>query len=368
MRVLFWSELFWPYIGGAEVFAAKLIRSLSQRGVEIRVVTSHDTCELPDLDQFDGVPVHRLPFRAVASGRAPGRLREVLTEVARLKTQFRPDLVHINAVGPSTVFHLQTLGKDRVPTLVTLQQEVLPNQTAGGTLLMRLLMAVDRVVAVSNAVLAQARRSLPVIEPKSCCIYNGVEEPLVDPAPLPWHPPTLLYLGRLVPAKRVEVVLAAMARLLIRHPQLRLLIAGDGPLRETLEARARELGIAHRVEFLGWVNPDDVYTVINSATCVLMPSLREGLPLVAVQAALMGRPIVASAVGGLVEVILDQHTGALVDPDDFEGFVSAVARVLEDPERATCQGMAGRAHARKTFDWEQTVLRYHEVYRGIAGG
>src|SRR6185295_12588173 len=100
MKVLFWSELFWPYIGGAEVFGAKLLQALSKRGNQFAIVTSHDTLDLPDHEVYEGIPVYRFPFRAVASGRALSRFKEVIQGAARVKAAFQPDLVHLNALGP----------------------------------------------------------------------------------------------------------------------------------------------------------------------------------------------------------------------------------------------------------------------------
>jgi glycosyltransferase involved in cell wall biosynthesis len=367
MKVLFWSELFWPYIGGAEVFGAKLLRALATRKNQFAVITSHDTLDLPDCDSYEGIPVYRFPFRAVLSGRALNRFQEVIQGVARVKAEFQPDLVHLNALGPSATFHVRAAGNGKVPTLFTLQQEVLPSQTGSGSLLYQLLSAAARVVGVSQSVLEQVRNLAPQISPKASCIYNGVEPPPVFPSPLPFHPPRLLCLGRLVPAKRIEWALEVVSRLRDRFPGLALLIAGDGPLRGVLEARAVELGVRDCVRFLGWVEPENVYETLNQATCVLMPSLREGLPVAGVQAAMMGRPIVATSAGGLVEVVRHPESGLLVELDDLEGFVSAVGQLLENPERAAHMGAAARAHALRTFEWTSTVESYQHIYNDVAG-
>jgi glycosyltransferase involved in cell wall biosynthesis len=248
-----------------------------------------------------------------------------------------------------------------------LQQEVLPSQTGSGSLLYQLLSAAARVVGVSQSVLEQVRNLAPQISPKASCIYNGVEPPPVFPSPLPFHPPRLLCLGRLVPAKRIEWALEVISRLRDRFPGLELLVAGDGPLRGVLEARAEELGVRDCVRFLGWVEPENVYETLNQATCVLMPSLREGLPVAGVQAAMMGRPIVATSAGGLVEVVRHPESGLLVELDDLEGFVSAVGQLLENPERAAHMGAAARAHALRTFEWTSTVESYQHIYNDVAG-
>ena len=105
MRVLYWSELFWPYIGGAEVFGARLLDALRRRGYESIVVTSHDYLALPDEECYQGTPVYRFPFREVVQGRQMDLLLEIRHQVAAIKKSFEPDLVHINGITPNTLFH-----------------------------------------------------------------------------------------------------------------------------------------------------------------------------------------------------------------------------------------------------------------------
>jgi D-inositol-3-phosphate glycosyltransferase len=114
------------------------------------------------------------------------------------------------------------------------------------------------------------------------------------------------------------------------------------------------------------VEPEQVYEKINAATCVLMPSQREGLPVSGVQAAMMGRPIVGTAVGGLVEVVRHAETGWLVASNDLEGFISGLGQLLENPERAAGMGAAARVHALRTFEWQSTVERYQQLYSDVA--
>ena len=135
MRVLFWSELYWPYIGGAEIFAAELIAALRERGVEFLIVTSHHDRALPDEDEYDGVPIRRLPFRAAVAGRDVKSFVRCMAAVKNIKREFAPDLIHVNAVGPSVLFHLKTLDASAAPYVVTMQQEVLAASEGSGSLL-----------------------------------------------------------------------------------------------------------------------------------------------------------------------------------------------------------------------------------------
>lgn len=362
MRVLFWSELYWPYIGGAEIFAAKLMSSLRARGVEFLVITSHHDRELPDADEHEGIPIRRLPFRGAIAGRDVKSFVRAMKQTSAIKREFAPDLIHMNAVGPSALFHLRTLDASPAPLLVTLQQEVLASQTDGSaTLLGQVVHAARWMAGVSQAVLDQLRAAHPEIADRSSRIYNGVDRPALAPAPLP-PTPHLLCLGRLIPAKGFDVALRAFAALIPQYPHARFTIAGDGASRDELVALAKDLGIAERVEFTGWIEPDDVPRLINESTVVVMPSRREGMPIVAVQAAMMARPIVATPVGGLPEVVLDGETGLLVPAEDSAALAAALRTLLDDPPRAATLGQNARAHADAVLQWERTVAQYHALY------
>jgi glycogen(starch) synthase len=138
-------------------------------------------------------------------------------------------------------------------------------------------------------------------------------------------------------------------------------------MREPLARQAAEAGIGGAVDFMGWVAPDRVPELLNSVTVVVMPSRRDGMPLVAIQAAQMARPIVASRTGGLAEVIVDEQTGLLVAPEDPEGLASALSALLARPELATRMGQAARARAREIFGLERHLDAYDTLYRRIVG-
>jgi glycogen(starch) synthase len=366
MRVLIWSELFWPYIGGTEVLLAKLIPALRDRGHEFLVVTSEDYLDLPGRERYDGIPIERLPLRAAITSRDVELVRDAQQQVAALKRAFAPDLVHASGVGPSLFFHLRTADVHPAPLLLCLQNEVPPGQRSGdGTLLYRAMLSASWVAACSQAALAQARRLVPEIASRSSVIRNGYDlTPGARGAP-PSDVSRLLCLGRLIPAKGLDVALTAFATLTRRFPALRLVIAGDGSARPALERQADELGVRGSVDFLGWVAPDRIRELLEAATVVVMPSRREGLPLAAVQAALMGRPVVASRTGGLPEVVVHRRTGMLVEAEDARGLSEAVAFLLERPDVAASMGRAARNRARRLLSLDRCVDSYDALYRTL---
>jgi glycosyltransferase involved in cell wall biosynthesis len=167
--------------------------------------------------------------------------------------------------------------------------------------------------------------------------------------------------------KGFDVAIAAFARLRDRFPHARLTVAGDGPERQALERLAIELGARDRTEFLGMVPPPRVSEVLDAATVVLMPSRFEGLPLVAIEAALAARTVVATPVGGLQEIVVDRETGRLVPADDPAALADAVAELLDQPDQVAGLGARARQRALDRFGLTACVQRYDALYQQLAG-
>ncbi len=152
------------------------------------------------------------------------------------------------------------------------------------------------------------------------------------------EPGYLLFVGRLRIRKGVEVLLEALRDV----PGARLRIAGDGEHRERLEWRAGELGLGKAVAFLGSCDAGRVRRLLAGAAALVVPSIYEGTPLVVLEAMAAGIPVVASAVSGIPEVVLDGESGWLVPPEDPRALREALEEVLARPGEARRRGEAGR--------------------------
>jgi glycogen synthase len=360
MRILFWSSAFLPQIGGIGVLAAQFLPAMRARGYEYLVTASQGDRSLPSSATRQGIPVHRFPFwQSLAN---IDELMEVRQQVAELKRRFAPDLIHINGAGRDDFFHLVTASAHPAPLLVTLHGEWVKEADA---IVKRTLQSAAWVVGCSNAILDKGQRLASEIVPRSSVIYNAVAETFVLPAPLP-TPQRLLCIGRLSKEKGFDLALTAFACIVRRVPDLRLVMAGDGPERRRLENQAVEMGLKDTIQFLGWVAPENVPELINTATLVVMPSRAESLPMVALQAAQRARPVVGTRVGGLPEVVIDQETGFLVDKENPEALANAIAFLLDHPKRATRMGQAARDRVQRKFNWQQHVDSYDKLYRKLA--
>lgn len=367
MRVLYWTEYLWPYIGGIQVMASQTLPALRRRGYEIAAVTCHGAVDQPDEEQAAGISVHRFHIRRGLARHDVAHLAEIAGRIADLKRRFKPDLVHLNVTGPSMWLYFETAHVQPVPLVVALRG--LPEGDCGpDTLLGHAVDAAAWVVAVSDAVLHRARVRLPQILPRSSVIYNAFRAPALRPDSLPFAPAQMLCLGRLVEEKRFCLAVEAMPRVLAEFPDARLTIAGDGPERINLERLVAELGLAAATRFLGWVSPEEVPALLNETTLLILPSRSEGLPGVAIQAAQMRRPVVATRVGGSPEVVVHGETGLVVEPEDRAALGEAICSLLARPERAIAMGRAAYDRAHRVFDWERHVDAYDALYRKLVGG
>ncbi len=364
VRLLYWTEFHWPSIGGIETYAVQFIPALRERGYEVAVITAHQY-DYPEEEILDGTTIHRLPFHEVLRARDPEAFVKLRRQVEAVWNDFAPDVIHANLYGPSIAMHLETNRRSPVPTVIAIHTDF-SGFGGMGNIFRRSLDQAAWVTAVSKATLGDIRSMFPQIKDKSSCIYNGLVAENIEPRPLSADPPRVLCIGRLIKEKGFDVALDAFARIRDSFPNAMLTIAGAGPERPALERQAEALGLGQSVAFAGWVEPDAVYELVSQSTVMLVPSRwREPLGIVAIEAALMARPVVAARTGGLAEVVIDAKTGFLVDKEDPQALADRLSEVLSQPELAARLGQNARADMLKRFSLDANVAAYDALYRRV---
>jgi glycosyltransferase involved in cell wall biosynthesis len=299
-----------------------------------------------------------------------------LARLARLVRAWRPDVVHSHMVHANLMARALRLIAP-IPALVS----TIHNIYEGGWLKMaayrltnRLVdhitivsqAAADRFVAdgivpkelltvVANGVDTEQIRNLPAGARESVRRSLGLEREFV------W-----LAVGRFEIAKDYPNMLRAFARVRAQQPQAVLLLVGRGSLQAETEALAGKLDLGGAVRFLGVRS--DVPLVMSAADAYVMSSAWEGMPMVLLEAAAAGLPIVATAVGGNPEVVVDEESGFLVPPRDAEALGSAMLRLTGLPEaRRRSMGDRGHDHIRTHYGLGRVAERWEEVYREVLG-
>jgi glycosyltransferase involved in cell wall biosynthesis len=171
--------------------------------------------------------------------------------------------------------------------------------------------------------------------------------------------------GRLESGMGHAELFEAWPSIVAEFPEARLLLIGEGRLRPRLEARARELSVSGHVIFAG--APPDLARVLDAIDLLALPSLSQGMALTAIEASALGRPVVATAVDGMPDVIREARTGRLVPPRDPAALSRAIRGVLRDPFGAQRMGRAGRDFVRDRFSLDRQVSSTARVYRDVAG-
>lgn len=361
MRILLWSENFPPVIGGIERHLTMFLDEMTARGYQFMVITTRHFDATPAHELWHDIPIHRIDFAGTFNqGNITSwiRLQKQLTQLIR---DFDPALYHVFGLGASILAFLQLYKQIALPMLVRLATTYIdPAREFGSNeIITKLLDKATWVTTVAQAVKDQAVTHRPSLSTRISVLYNGHPPPKLSPTPLA-TPPHALFLARLGEQKGCDLLIAAFAELHKRYPDMRLTIAGDGTERARLEQQA--IGLGDAVEFIGWCPPHQVHALINTATMFVLPSRWEGLPNVAIEAAFMARPTVATDVSGTSEVVLDGQTGLLVPPEDVPALAAAMAYLVEHPAEARAMGEAAYAWAHKQFTITRCADEYEALY------
>ena len=355
-RVLLVSQ---PTDGGVFRHVQDLAEGLPDHGFDVVLAAPPLTAAAP-ADTVVALPLVRAP-----SPRADAR---ALAGLVRAVRALRPDIVHAHSSKAGAVARLARLATPRVPVVHTPHGyahagyfESRAQRRAYALAERALTPLATRIVCV-----CEAERGLALAlgaGARARLVYNGVGPPAGSPvhpevAALRKRGPVIATLTLLRPGKGIETLLDALPAVLAAHPQVQLAIAGTGIDREPLEARARALGVAAAVRFLGFV--DDPAGVVRGADVFVSSSWAESFPYVVLDAMALGRPIVATRVGGVAEALNDGESGLLVAPRDAHALAGALSRLLSEPARATEMGDAARARVRAKFTRER-------MFEGLAG-
>ena len=366
----------------------ELLRRLRADGVDAEVLTSSYK-GAPD-QVFDGIPVHRFRYflrrweNLTHEETAPDRMRRSLlykflplffvaagmVAAWRLARQRRYDLIHVHWPLPMAAVGWAAARASRAPT-VTLFYGAELRFSAGGPGILRTFLrwairSSNQVVAIStytaNEVRRLVERSVEVIP-----YTYELREAAVRLRDGDRQGFEILTVGRLVERKGVVHLVEALAAL-SHDVDARLVVIGDGPEAPRIRARAEALGVSERVQLLGRVSDASLRAAYASADVFVLPAIvdvrgdTEGLGVVLLEAMNFSVPVVASAAGGIVDIVVDGETGLLVPPADASKLAAALERLARDRTLADRLGANGKTFVAERFAWPVIVGQWRSVY------
>ena len=383
MRVLFLTHNYPRSAGDASgSFLLRLAQALRAEDVEVRVVAPASP-GVPDHEGVDGIPVDRFhyapkKYETLAYGgnmaaqvqdswgarvKLLGFMGSEFSCAVRARRSFDPDVLHAHWWFPNGLVGTWTARMADRPLITTLH----------GT-----DVRLARTVAFARPGFRHVMQHSAAVTAVSQFLANEAQEivsgvaPTVAPMPVATElfspggqrqPNRILFVGRLNAQKGIEMLLRALS---LTQFMVTLDVIGDGGDAVRLREMAEGLGVTERVRWIGALPQHKLTEYYRSAAALVVPSVNEGLGLVAVEAQLCETPVIAFDSGGLSDVVQNDRTGILVTEISAGALAAAIDSLLARPDRGAALGAAGRLHALATFAPESVARRYADLYRSVA--
>jgi L-malate glycosyltransferase len=373
MRILVLNHEFPPVGGGGGRAAEDICRGLAKCGHEIKVLTAHIN-GLPRQEVRDGYTIVRLsslrtqPYKAsflslaayVLAGLWIGR---------RLIRSFKPEVLHAHFAVPGGALAWALSRLSGIPYVLTVHLGDVPGGVPEKTrgwfrwiypFTNRIWRDANRIVAVSEFTRQLALKKYSV---KIQVIPNGVDLDAVQPNLVHLNePPRIVFAGRFMAQKNPLQLVQTLSEL--KKLNWQCVMIGDGPLMQDVKRAVTAFNLDDRFQFTGWIDPQDVLHWFDSSDILFMPSRSEGLPVVGVQALAKGLAIVASHVGGFVDLVDNNKNGYLIRQEDASEFSTSLLGLLSDSNRLLSFRNASLEKARY-FEINQVVQQYENLFQSV---
>jgi glycosyltransferase involved in cell wall biosynthesis len=376
MRILVLVHEFPPVGGGGGRVAEDICRKLAQRGYEVKVLTTHIK-GLPYKEERSGFQVIRFgslrtqPYRAsflsmaayVLAGLWAGR---------RLIGSFTPDVIHAHFAVPAGALAWMLTRFTGTPYVLTIHLGDVPGGVPEKTdewfrwiypFTPRIWRNASEIVAVS-----EFTRQLAVkrYNEKIQVIPNGVDLSNLMPGQISLNDPArIVFAGRFMEQKNPLQLVQTLNDL--KELKWQCVMIGDGPLMYAVKCAIDDYGLQDRFQLTGWLDPQDVLNWFDQSDILFMPSRSEGLPVVGVQALAKGLAIVASRVGGFVDLVDEDKNGYLIEKMDATKFSRSLRGLLSDSQRLLRFRSASLEKSR-SFGLEQIVKEYENIFLRVHHG
>ena len=375
MRILVLIHEFPPVGGGGGRVAEDICSKLAQRGNEVKVLTTHIK-GLPYEEERNGFHVIRFrslrmqPYRASFISMALYVLAGLWVGL-RFIGSFKPDVIHAHFAVPAGSLAWMLSRMTGIPYVLTVHLGDVPGGVPEKTdewfrwiypFTPNIWKNAREIVAVSEFT---RQLALKKYKERIQVVPNGVDLSTLMPDQISLNdPPRIVFAGRFMEQKNPLQLVRTLNEL--KEFKWQCLMIGDGPLMQDVKCAIEELGLKDRFQLTGWIDPQDVLTWFDKSDILFMPSRSEGLPVVGVQALAKGLAIVASRVGGFVDLVDDDKNGYLVREAEASKFSTLLSGLLSDSKRLLSFRIASLEKAR-SFELEQIVEEYENIFLRVKG-
>ena len=373
MRILVLNHEFPPIGGGGGRAAESICQALAKRGHEIKVLTSHFK-DLPREEQRDGYDIIRIPTLRTQAFRASflSMVVYVLSGLwagLRLVRLFHPEAIHVHFAVPAGALAWMLCKLTRVPYVLTAHLGDVPGGVPEKTSdWFRWVFPTTRWIwrdASARVAVSEYTRSLALkhYNEEVLVIPNGIDVDGENQASIRVNnPPVIVFAGRFMEQKSPLQVIQTLNE--IKDIPWKCVMIGDGPLMPDVKKSISEYSLEDRFFLTGWITPEEVMKQFEQSDILFMPSLSEGLPVVGVQALSKGLAIVASRVGGFVDLVDENQNGYLIEVGDREGFKLRLQELLANPSRLLSLRQASLKKA-NSFEITQIAEQYEKIFLEI---
>jgi glycosyltransferase involved in cell wall biosynthesis len=342
-------------VGGTERQMVELAKRLDPARFKPYLACFHKRGRLLD-EVPDRIPVRAFPVKGFANPAAVGQLVAFATWCRSVGA----NIVHTCDLY-ANIFGLPGATLAGVSVRIANRREILTGDKTRAQLTGQRLAYRAAHVVVANSSAACDQLALEGVDRgKLRVIANGLDAGRFVPAPPRPAIRRLAMVANLRAEKGHDTLLAAVPRILARHPGASVTLVGDGPRREALETLARALGVSAAVHFLGECR--DVAPVLAGHDLFVLPSRSEAFPNALIEAMATALPVVATSVGGIPEVVRSGENGLLVPPDDAPALADAIVALMDDPARAAALGRAARADVERHYTIDRMVEQFEQLY------
>lgn len=365
LTTVLWTPVCWPVRGGLSTVVHSLAQAASEAGDTVRVVRPVGSRSEEGEDAHCRricIPEPGAGGSLVARARR-GLLSARARRVARrMLREERADLLHLHFPGD----RFDVLSRQNRPLVITYHGSDVLQLERGrpSPVLDRLNRKASRIVVVSEFLKRDLLARRPELEPKVVCVRNGRPgiAPLEREHAEGENGCRLLFVGDLLPVKGVDLLVEAFGRLRGEGARCSLTLLGAGKEEPRLRRRLEELGLAGEVTFRGEVGPEEVRAEMVRADLLVLPSRREGLPNVPLEAMAAGCPVLGSTAGGIPEVVMDGRNGRLFPAGDVDALCERLRELVGSPELRRRLAEGGRKSVEAYPDWGQVYRQYREHY------